>query len=223
MKELNHEQRVAMAIGATAETMGYPLTESALSLMVEDLAVYPEEVLAVALRRVRRAHKGRLTIEVIESQIETGHPSPDEAWASMPFRESDSVVWTDPMRIAFGVVFPLLEEGDKIAARMAFKAAYEREVMKSKELREPAKWTPSLGSDKQSREAALHQAVALNRISDSYAKSLLPPPAPTTEGQFLLNSASVALSLPKAETPADKSAALEYMKKIKELMTKKVA
>lgn len=90
--------------------------------------------------------------------------SADEAWAiALPaFDEHRTVVWTDEMSRAFAVVRPLLEAGDKVGARMAFRDAYRRMVG---ERDGPWRWRASLGHDEAMRAAAIAEAVQLGRLN----------------------------------------------------------
>src|SRR3990167_3513220 len=94
-----------------------------------------------------------------------GRPGPEEAWAMIPKDEDGSVVWTDEMAAAFRIAAPILYEGDAIAARMAFKEAYLREVAKAKDDGIQPRWFPSMGRNYEGREAALMEAAGKGYIS----------------------------------------------------------
>jgi len=79
----------------------------------------------------------------------------------------------------------LLMDGDKIAARMAFKESYERAVSVARAERKPVCWRMSLGHDVAGREAAITEATIKGLISTNYAVSLLPYEA---HEQFFKNS-----------------------------------
>lgn len=98
----------------------------------------------------------------------SGRPSEDEAWAISisAIDESETVVWTTDCAQAFESARPLLEVGDKIAARMAFKSAYERIVSASVQ---PAEWFASIGTDPHKREHVLRKAVESRLIAQSVA------------------------------------------------------
>ena len=78
--------------------------------------------------------------------------------------------------MAFAIARPALEINDKIGARMAFKAAYDRLVAQNREMRLPAQWSASLGWDVERRRYALENAVQAGRLLPSQAQGLLPPP-----------------------------------------------
>lgn len=114
----------------------------------------------------------------------TGRPSADEAWALalQAADEEDTVVWTDEIAQAYGAASEILIAGDKIGARMAFRAAYERIVRDSVG---PAKWQVSLGHDPERREAAIAKAVQVGRLSHEQAARFLPAPEITADGQAI--------------------------------------
>jgi len=103
--------------------------------------------------------------DILKSFRKDDKPGAEEAWSMMPKNEYDSVVWTNEMAIAFGAASPLINDGDAIGARMAFKEVYEREIEKNN----PTKWFPSFGMDKQGRESALQKAVSMKRLSADQA------------------------------------------------------
>ena len=148
------------AVAVTAELCGRVFSEGAARMFVADLATYPEPAVLKALTRCRREVKGMLTIQDVVSRIDDGRLGVEEAWAMMPFSESQSVVWTEEMAQAFGIALPLLCEGEKVAARMAFKEAYLRLNGEARDAGKPVVWSPSLGHDKSGREPVLSEAVA---------------------------------------------------------------
>ena len=103
-----------------------------------------------------------------------GRPSADEAWAMIPRNESVSAVLSQDMLTAMGAAQPLLDEGDQVAARMAFKESYNRLITEARNNSIPVEWFPSLGDDKYGREAVVKEAVRLGRISEVHAQKLLP-------------------------------------------------
>jgi hypothetical protein len=101
-----------------------------------------------------------------------GRPGVEEAWAMLPKSESESVIWTQEMATAFGAACPLIDEGDMIGARMAFKEAYQRELEQA--AGKPIKWLTSFGTDMAGREKAVADAIHKNRITADRAVNLLP-------------------------------------------------
>lgn len=91
-----------------------------------------------------------------------GRPGAEEAWAiALTSRdEADSVVWTAECAEAFQLARPILDLGDEVGARMAFKESYIRIVAAARAMRRPAAWSLSAGWDGARRIAAEKRAVA---------------------------------------------------------------
>jgi hypothetical protein len=162
------QAQLAAAIIATAETLGQTMSASAAELMAGDLAEYPVQAIIAALRACRRELTGKLTLAAILERVqgEDGRPGDDEAWgiALCAFDESDSVVMTEEIHVALSAARPVLERGDKVGARMAFKSAYVRAVDTARRSAKPAKWTLSMGSDPQRRLLAVEEAGRQGRL-----------------------------------------------------------
>lgn len=168
---LQEQERIVKQLVATAEVMGHQITLNAALMMCQDLDEYPFHEVMNALTRVRKEATGKLTLKAIIDMLSPGRDwlSANEAWSlALPAAdERNTVVWTREARDAFNIALPLLEEGDKIGARMAFIAAYERSVSIAKAAGGAPNVEVSEGWDKQLRAVAVDQAV--NR-------GLLPPP-----------------------------------------------
>jgi hypothetical protein len=172
------------AVAVTAELCGREISAGAARVMLADLQGFPEPAVFGALKRCRREVRGTLTVQDIVSRLDDGRPGPDEAWSLIPQDELRSVVWSDEMATAFGVALPLLQVGDRVAARFAFREAYVKAVGDARDACRPARWTPSLGLDPQGREQALREAVDRGRIGIDMARALvreLPAPAQNIE------------------------------------------
>lgn len=165
--------KVMQAIAVTAELCGRTFSDAAANVFAGDLDGFPEQAVLTALTRCRKEVRGMLTIQDVISRIDDGRPGAEEAWAMLPRGEDSSVVWTGEMARAWGIAAPLLNDGDKIGARMAFKEAYAKEIANARDQRLPAKWTPSLGSDAGGREAAMSEAVRLGRLTLDHAVLVL--------------------------------------------------
>lgn len=162
------------AIAVAAELTGTTMSEPAARVMANDLARYPEHQVLAALTRCRRDLRGRMTIADVLTRIDDGRPGAEEAWAMIPTDEGASVVWTDEMAAAFAVANPLIQDGDKIAARMAFTERYRVLVREAREIGRLVHWTPSLGHDAAEREGVLLAAVRAGRIAPDHVRALLP-------------------------------------------------
>lgn len=168
---LEEKEQVLRTLVATAEVMGGEMKPTTALVMAQDLDEYPFHEVMTALNRVRKEATGRLTLKAIIDMLSPGRDwlSANEAWSlALPAAdERNTVVWTREARDAFNIALPLLEEGDKIGARMAFIAAYDRSVSIAKAAGGAPSVEVSEGWDKQLRDVAVDQAV--NR-------GLLPPP-----------------------------------------------
>lgn len=125
--------------------------------------------------RGKYAPKPADILTILDRLLPDGRPGADEAWAMIPRDESTSSVMTQEMAEAMHVAQPLLNEGDAIAARMAFKEAYARIVDANKRSGIKPEWFPSLGHDKEGRDSVLAEAVRLGRLSADHAIGLIAP------------------------------------------------
>lgn len=170
-------EKLLNELSGTAELMGKQLSPVALAMMAKDLSIYSMPIIFEALKNVRNGTKpfsqGAIVAE-IELLNPDGRLGADEAWAIYPHDEATSAVLTNEIAEAMQIAKPLLDEGDKVGARMAFKEAYTRIVTKNKNEGIEPKWFPSLGFDKNGREEVLKQAVQLGRLTQDHALSLLP-------------------------------------------------
>src|SRR5512135_2526111 len=193
------------AVMVTAELCGSPFTsESVATVFIEDLAGYPEPLMLAALKRCRLEHTGRLTVADVLSRIEDGRPGVETAWAQVATLsdERKSLAWCEEMRLAWAAALPLLERGDAIAARMAFKEEYARLLTVARRERTPPRWSLTLGSDPDQREQVVTAAAAQGLITAEYATKLLPyhqPPTPA--GQALLEAVAPVRRLSAPDTP----------------------
>lgn len=167
------EEQLVDMILVTAEVMGHELKPSAVMMMVSDLAGYDFAAVANTLNRCRKEQTGRLTLKGILDLLAPagGWLTANEAWSlALPAAdERNTVVWTSEASKAWSVALPLLEAGDKVGARMAFIAAYERHVSTAKSEGKQPVHEVSAGWDAAGRELAIQQAQIAG---------LLPPPAP---------------------------------------------
>lgn len=156
------QEDLVKGLMATAEVIGDQLRPTAAAYMVQDLSCYSMAVLERALAGCRRELKGRLSLAAVLERIDDGHPAPNEAWAVaiQAADERNTVVWTTLTQQAWNTALPLVQAGDKIAARPAFLETYTRLLKDARAARLPASYTPSLGFDLISRNAALTDAVS---------------------------------------------------------------
>ena len=173
--------KTLQALTVTAEITGTQFSATALEAMDMELSHYDEGQVLSALRTCYREVKTRLTLAHIIEKLESinGYVTADEAWATYPHDESKTAVVTEVMHLAMGLgAQDLLNEGDKVGARMAFKSAYDRLVDEQKAQGVRPQWIVTLGHDKLGREPALKKAVQMGLIKQDYATALLPAPIP---------------------------------------------
>lgn len=112
----------------------------------------------------------------------------DEAWSLAPKSEMDSAMLTDEIAQAVAVSSPLMEMGDKVAARMAFKDAYLRHVEQAKIAGRQPRYFPSFGEDKAGRVRMLADAVQRGQVSIDRAIEYLPEQATSLLGMCNVKS-----------------------------------
>lgn len=127
--------------------------------------------------------------------------SADEAWALAltSIDEAETVVWTNEIAEAFGACRAVLDAGDKIGARMAFRDAYTRITDAAKQRGERPEWLASLGFDPDRREQVLRQATESGLLPAQQVAALLPPPetamTPEQEAEARSNTARLKAML----------------------------
>jgi hypothetical protein len=177
---LDEQEKLILALMATAEVMGGEIKPNVALVIVDDLNGYQLVDVLQALTRVRREHTGKLTLKVILDLLAPagGWISANEAWAlALPAAdEAATVVWTQEMAKAWAVSKPILDGGDKIGARMAFIPAYERFVDQAKRESRLPHYEISAGWDANMRELAVKNAVSVGLLSMTEQLAALPAP-----------------------------------------------
>lgn len=140
-----------------------------------------------------------------------GRPGAEEAWAMCcnASDESETVVWSAEMSQAYALAMQLMQEGDQIGARMAFKESYSRLVDSARRERRPVSWSVSLGHDQSKRHAVLVAAEVRGLLPYGEALALAPPNGDmnTTATLLLENSMKTA----DAQTVKERVAALKAL------------
>lgn len=212
-------KRVIQQIIATAEVIGDEARPAAAALMAEDLgASYPVPVIEQALATCRRELKGRLSLAAIIERIDDGHPAPSEAWAMCikAIDERETIVWTNEMQRAWQIARPVMEAGDKVAARVAFIESYGNEIKRARADRRAAQFSISVGFDKQGRDAAVRDAVARGLLPGTAAAAHLLP-APAAAPPVALIGGKVAINT--EAVPKDMREQLEELRDVLQRMT----
>lgn len=165
---------VAQALTLAFQYVNQSMPDLAIAEMAHDLEMYPPDHVLAALKRCRSELKVIRYGDILD-RLPGGHPGPEEAWAVIGpslQNEAVTVVWTDPMREAFGVAVGLAD--DLVAARMAFKETYTKLVSEARAKNHQPAWSVSLGTDKAGRELAILEAVKAGKLSQSYVGKFLP-------------------------------------------------
>lgn len=117
-------------------------------------------------------------LEILNAGNKARRLGAEEAWtlAVKACDETETVILNDEIAQAWGICKPVMDIGDEIGARMAFKEAYQRITAAATD---PVKWWPSIGSDPHKRDAALAEAKCQGLLPASHVAALLPPPMPT--------------------------------------------
>lgn len=178
MQESDKANFAALVTGVM-DVYGSKATQASLSIWWAALQRFPFEAVRSGLSaHVQDPIAGKFApkpADIIgKLQSMDGRPGPEEAWSMIPRDESSSVVWTEEMAEAFGVANPLLNEGDQVAARMAFTERYRALVQQARDAGKPVKWMPSLGTDRLGREGALLEAESKGRLTSEHVAGLLP-------------------------------------------------
>lgn len=209
-------QKILEQLAGTAELMGQQLSPNAAAMMVNDLSEYNPSLIVEALSALRKDAKARFSIgaiiEKIESLTPNGRPSPEEAWAMVPKDENTSVVMTNEMLRALGVVQQLIDDGDMVAARMAFKESYSSIVSFNKLHGIKCEWIPSLGFNKEGRIPVLAEALRLGRMSQDHVLRIV---APEFADDILQLAGKSVLSLENKSTALER----ENIQKVKSLLS----
>lgn len=183
-----------------AGLMGKPKpAERQAAMFFRSLADHPMHVVRAALdAHLRDPQRGRFfpmpadVLAQINGLIEQhdGRPGAEEAWA-LVLRgqdEAETIVWTGEMAQAWEIARVVMQAGDEVGARMAFKEAYQRRMDDARRAQQPAAWSVSLGHDPQRRASVVADAVMAGRLP---ASALLPAlPAPSAQPLLALEHAT---------------------------------
>ena len=186
-----------------------------MAVWMGTLTNYPSTAILHAMglhtRRAKNAPTPADIVEILDA-MDT-RPSPQEAWAYCQAAENESmtIVWTQEMAQAWGVAFPLIQEGDRVAARMTFLEQYRILVDWARERHAPAHWMPSFGRDPAQREGAIRQAIEQGKLHAESAERLLPGGPSSGELRTL------ALAAPDEKTRASfRKLAQKFLPQIRE-------
>jgi hypothetical protein len=215
------KQRFAAVMELAAEYFGKTLTVDVMRLYWTALTAYPIEAVESAFQEyICNATQARMPLvsEVLvalgRAEPNSAYPSSDEAWgiAVKTFDEQQTVVVTDEVMGAREAAQPVMDIGDEVGARMAFRDAYNRLVTQAR-MKGNAKprWWITNGTDKQLREQAIRQAVDLGRLSRDALKQITGPDPTLTEACRAFDVQAIEHKT-KAKEAADISRKLRSLK-----------
>lgn len=161
------------------------ISPAAKAMFFTDLQRYPLDLIEAALAAHRLdPERGRFTPKPadIAAQIERRRPlqwlGADEAWSTVPKIEGEPGILNDVTAQALAVAAPLLAEGDDTAARMAFKACYNRLVERAKLDRRNPQYFLSPGGTYEEQQAIIAEGVRQGLLTHQAAPDVPALPAP---------------------------------------------
>lgn len=199
---------------------GKPLTDpGTLDIWFKQLEPFPPATIAAAFADYRDDRPDHAPVPnsiASRCRLLDGRPNENEAWAVAITSqdERESVVWTEEMRDAFMLCKPLIEKGDEVAARMAFKDTYSRLVSSARAANRPASWNVSEGWDKDRRQIAVARAASTGLLpappSHLMIESNLPPARPEGLKRVLEEICKLEDPLVKAQRLRDEQITADY-------------
>lgn len=181
MRDIDYDT-FAEHLTATLECYDKAVSATSLQIWFDDLIDYPIEAVIAGLKLHRKnpdrgqfAPKQSDVIREVQNLLRRKWLTADEAWAKalMASDENVTIVWTEEAQYAYGMASPILQDGDAVGARMAFKAAYERAVSSSiAKMQVPAPFV-SLGHDQAGRISAVEEAVSAGLLTQERAEPYL--------------------------------------------------
>lgn len=137
----------------------------------------------------------------------------NEAWAACPKDEYSSVAMCEEIGQALHSVQDLIENGDTIAARMAFIEHYNRLVEDAKREGRKPQWFPSYGFDKENRYIADRKVIEYKNMAlPSGQKLALPEPENVKQVEYK--------DTQKVEVKSDPVKASDYIAGLKDILKK---
>lgn len=187
MKYSHDDKERAKIVNATAEFYGVDVTRVLLDTWIRLTADIPPGALQAAIdRHMNDPERGRYMPRPADvranlpQHLASMHLPADAAWsiAIRSFDEADTVVWTDEIAVARDAAREVWACGDKIGARMTFRAVYERLITAT---HAQPRWQVSVGHDAQLRRDAIEEAALQGYLTAEDVRRHLPAPT-TPEG-----------------------------------------
>lgn len=223
---MSDKQRFSNMMDDLALIYGREVTPALKRIYWDDLSACRIDILEAAASAHRKdSERGRffpkpadLIAQVEKASPGDGRADSDEAWSIClaSFDEGETVCVTSEIMTAREVATPVMDAGDKVGARMAFKAAYDRSIAQSRRLGDPCKWFLSIGHDASRREDAIKAAVDARRLTADETRHLLPAPiagGPVADIAGLI--AGKVVEFPKSND----AVARQHLAKLREALT----
>lgn len=181
----NEIQQFTSIWAAAWEQAGASVTATAIELAFEALHEYPIHDIRRALTmHMRDPSRGRFppkvadVISILRPTDASDWPSSDEAWAICvrSFDEMDTVIVTDEIMQAREASQAVMDLGDEVGARMAFRECYDRAVSAARFSGHRPRWWVSNGADPEMRARRVTEAVRIGRLAKEHLQ-FLPGPA----------------------------------------------
>lgn len=195
----NDFERFATLWGAAWDQAGAKITATAIELAFEALVDYEVSQIQRALSlHMRDPDRGRFApkvadvVGILQPVDSALWPNADEAWALCvrSFDESDTVVICDEIMQAREICQPVMDIGDEIGARVAFRDAYNRTIACSKLQGKKPRWWISQGHNREMREMRITEAVRQGRLHRSQAMTLLGYDPTVSDVRFICDERS---------------------------------
>lgn len=192
--KVEDKNEFAEILTATLGLYGKDATKGVMSIYWSALVKYPMELVRHSFNSwVQDPKQGTfmpkpadLIRTVQEASGAANWLSANEAWAvALPaFDEAATVVWTDEIAKAWSEAIPVMQTGDKVGARMAFIAAYDRLVAVAQRAGKSAQFFPCIGWDGSLRDQAIERAVTNGLLLAAPARPELMLAAPAAGTGF---------------------------------------
>ena len=183
MKEPN--PNIIRAIALAADMCGVQFQPETIAVMASELSGQPEQDVLDALRRCcRECQRGRFSLAAVFDRLPNQPPDDETAWGmalkARLWDESATLVVPEAVWFAWSDAEVIWNSGDKVGARMAFKAAWPEALReRSMECR------VSLGNDREGQAPALRDAVTAGLITVETAEHWLPE---CNRSEFLIDA-----------------------------------
>jgi hypothetical protein len=176
-------QSFAQIWASAWEQVGKPITPGAIELAFEALRDHElidiRRALTVHMRDPQRGRFAPTVADVVAAtaafDASAAWPTPDEAWAICvrTYDEADTAVVFDEIMQAREIAQPVMDLGDEVGARMAFRDAYGRIVGAAKLAGSKPRWWVTQGYNRELRDMRIAEAIRVGRLPRSHGAALL--------------------------------------------------